>query len=159
MSDPLIKASITNNGLMVHFKMVDGKPQESFMGMPCPYGEIGDRLWAREAWDYSDSLEEPYLYRQKEMEEWLPEVFNRMKWKPSIHMPKEACRIKLEITNIRVERLQDISEDDAIAEGVKPSFNARHSFACLWQGINGIESWDANSWVWVIEFKKVDQSI
>ncbi|MEJ8803149.1 hypothetical protein [Pontibacter sp. H249] len=179
MSKPDIKASITDNGQMVHFKVVDGKLRESFCGIKCPYGQIGDRLWVREAWDYSDSLEEPYLYRQKEMEEWLPEVFNRMKWKPSIHMPKEACRIKLEIPNIRVERLHDITEEDAIAEGVlwvdavpggfsgwkdysgknlAPLESAKVSFKTLWISINGKESWDANPWVWVVDFKKTDQS-
>lgn len=97
-------------------------------------------------------------------------------WKPSIHMPRWASRINLEITNVRVERLQDISEEDAKAEGIKRqtpehngpmkytinldygSFNqptAKECFKGLWENINGEDSWDQNPWVWVIEFKRV----
>ena len=99
-------------------------------------------------------------------------------WRPSIHMPRWASRITLEITDIRVERLQEISEDDAKAEGVEPWVigdgwreyglppdveaagthplrSARDSFASLWESINGPGSWKANPWVWVIEFRRV----
>ncbi|NEM96182.1 ASCH domain-containing protein [Pontibacter burrus] len=148
----------------------------------CPYGYPGDRLWVREAWQYSDNLEEPYLYRQKELDELKPEFFERMKWKPSIHMPREACRLILEITSVKIERLQDISENDAIAEGIElldgklddsPVFRnynykapevkygygfPTNSFRSLWESINGKESWSENPWVWVVEFKKVYQS-
>ncbi|MGQ6249944.1 hypothetical protein ACUNF8_19295 [Serratia sp. IR-2025] len=87
-------------------------------------------------------------------------------WKPSIHMPREACRILLEITAVRVERLNDISEEDARAEGVAPSQHIitppevlyRVGFLKLWQFIYGEESWRANPWVWVIEFKRVGGS-
>lgn len=96
-------------------------------------------------------------------------------------MPKAACRLFLEITNIRVERLQDISEDDAIREGIKSEIFTPNSEKCyyfypcndlrddsyidlpktsfysLWQSINGPESWDENPWVWVIEFKRVNK--
>ncbi|MOA26207.1 hypothetical protein D3C78_1469830 [compost metagenome] len=97
------------------------------------------------------------------------------KWRPSIHMPKKASRVWLQITNIRVERLQDVSEYDANAEGVlaygdgyyKNYFTqkglrevdgvqcllARGSFQSLWASINGMDSWETNPWVWVIEFK------
>ncbi|CAI1178934.1 ASCH domain-containing protein [Serratia proteamaculans] len=102
-------------------------------------------------------------------------------WKPSIHMPRWASRITLEITGVRVERLQDISEADAIAEGVRaiennfgngpsycdyllPNLNdtaewynrASDSFKSLWKSIYGAESWNANPWVWVIEFRRVE---
>ncbi len=100
-----------------------------------------------------------------------------LKWTPSIFMPKEACRIFLEIINIRIERLQEISEQDAISEGVYmddieksrfemasellknkiPSTVAEFCFMNLWGNINGAESWDANPWVWVIEFKKIER--
>ncbi|BEM02898.1 hypothetical protein SM14VA4_04700 [Serratia marcescens] len=94
-------------------------------------------------------------------------------WKPSIHMPREACRILLEITAVRVERLNDISEEDAKAEGVKPAGDmlpdypdtfltpkgdfatAKVAFQRLWQSIYGEEGWAANPWVWVIEFRRV----
>lgn len=97
-------------------------------------------------------------------------------WKPSIHMPREACRILLEITAVRVERLNDISQEDARAEGVKPAGDmlpdypdtfltpkgdfaiAKVAFQRLWQSIYGEESWAANPWVWVIEFRRVGDS-
>lgn len=98
------------------------------------------------------------------------------KWKPSLFMPKEACRIWLEVTNVRLERLQDISEEDAIAEGViSEKIDAIHkwkdysrqgylpiakfSFFSLWEKINGKESVSENPWVWVYEFKKVEMPI
>ncbi len=94
------------------------------------------------------------------------EIMNgRGKWRPSIFMPRWASRINLEIVNIRVERLQDISEKDAKKEGVQPFFgrgtdpNDRHPyydcFHELWNSINGPGSWDLNPWVWVIEFRRV----
>ncbi len=86
-------------------------------------------------------------------------------WRPSIHMPRWASRITLEITDIRVERLQEISYADAMAEGVpftelppgqgRPDPLHRAKFADLWESINGPGSWEANPWVWVIEFKRV----
>ncbi|WP_414162021.1 hypothetical protein ACMGG9_07780 [Serratia sp. BNK-10] len=84
-------------------------------------------------------------------------------WKPSIHMPRWASRILLEITGVRVERLNDISEEDARAEGVKAGVSPGHehmmhqvAFSELWQSIYGEESWRANPWVWVIEFRRVE---
>ena len=94
------------------------------------------------------------------------------KWTPAIHMPKAACRIWLEITDIKIERLKDISEEDAIAEGIYEieykgiSFNfsggnptgyakPTGAFNALWESINGKDSWELNPWVWVITFKKV----
>ena len=83
-------------------------------------------------------------------------------WRPSIHMPRWASRILLEVTDVRVERLQDISEADAVAEGVRNSLHlpggrfAKENFEHLWWTINGDGSWDANPWVWVVEFKRVE---
>ncbi|MGE5866558.1 MAG: hypothetical protein ACM32J_15885, partial [Rhizobacter sp.] len=84
-----------------------------------------------------------------------------VRWKPSIHMPRAASRITLEGTGVRVERLQDISRGDAMAEGC-PSPNMRDGddprkwYADLWDSINGASScWDANPWVWVVEFKRI----
>ena len=79
----------------------------------------GDILWVRETWRYSDDLRNPYLYKQKEYEDWKPEYLQGIKWKPSIFMPKAACRIFLEVTDVRIEKLQDISEEDAVAEGIE----------------------------------------
>lgn len=99
---------------------------------------------------------------------------DRSVWKPSIHMPRAASRILLEITDVRVERLQDISDEQAQAEGVRLytdhaelgdwyhvdgietySADPRKSFELLWSSINGIDSWNTNPWVWVVEFKRV----
>lgn len=88
-------------------------------------------------------------------------------WKPSIHMPRKACRLELEVTGIRIERLHDITEQDAMEEGVyweqhlgftvdgeEGNTESRvGEFSALWERINGAESWDANPWVWVVEFK------
>ncbi|WHL17675.1 hypothetical protein [Stenotrophomonas acidaminiphila] len=90
-----------------------------------------------------------------------------LKWRPSIHMPREACRLVLEITGVRVERLQAISDSDALAEGIE-ELNGRYShnggsckcrtpassFHELWTSTGG--DWDSNPWVWVIEFKRID---
>ncbi len=94
------------------------------------------------------------------MYEWKPGQ-SPLRWRPSIHMPRWASRITLEITAVRVERLQDISEADALAEGVSAIMDEmrratpRCDFQALWQSINGPDSWDANPWVFVIEFQRV----
>lgn len=155
------------------------------LDIECPYGKVGDVLWVRETWfptrfDYKKllSLGDKSHIKYKAGGNYCPkrDCVGRS-WKPSIHMPKEAARIFLEITDIRVERLQDISEEDAKAEGVlyygedsgdykNYLYNDKHgddwgvltaieSFQTLWQSINGIESWDLNPWVWVIEFMKI----
>ena len=88
--------------------------------------------------------------------------FVGIKWRPSVHMPKWVSRIKLEITGLRVERLQDISVEDAIAEGLSTRFREHDAYVdlvsqyrILWETINGLGSWDKNPWVWVVEFKKI----
>lgn len=80
---------------------------------------------------------------------------DKTRWTPSIFMPRWASRITLEITGVRVERLQDISEADALEEGVRSQIKYSAAFADLWESINGPTSWDANPWVWVIEFRKL----
>lgn len=137
-----------------------------------PFGRIGDRLWVRETWqgplvDYDDAysmFKDPTPYQKVENCVYradggpCPEFTDaddelRQGWRPSIHMPRWACRILLEITDVRVERLQDISEADAIAEGGTKHFNIDW-FGPLWASIYGVESWNTNPWVWVIEFKR-----
>lgn len=99
--------------------------------------------------------------------DWKPHTENQKfegAWRPSIHMPRWACRILLEITNVRVERLCSISEADAQAEGVTPATYQitppeavyRVGFGDIWRSIYGEESWEANPWVWVVEFKRID---
>lgn len=162
----------------------------------CPYGEPGDRLWVREThqywWpDWEDLGSHPCRCRYKADDaiidlpvEWdegnqffTPEDAGLdkepHKWRPSIYMPRWASRIMLEITGVRVERLQEIREADARAEGITdggcltcgesepcgcsdPKPDARDGFAWLWQSIHGTDSWHANPWVWVLEFKMVE---
>lgn len=141
------------------------------------FGKPGDVLWVRESWCHNTTPTWwPYHYRAANDTFSDPE---NERWKPSIHMPKAACRIFLEVVSVRVERLQDISDQDAISEGIEViGLNAaevpfykdywgqspggmyrhpRNSFKSLWWKINGAESWDANPWVWVVEFKRIDK--
>lgn len=142
----------------------------------CPYGKAGDLLWVRETWaeicynecgcDGGECLDHGFVYKadtpnDKYPGEWpnefLPEEVP-CRWRPSIHMPRSASRILLEITDVRVERLQDISEEDAKAEGVEwmhSLLEPTESFSELWQSINGSESWANNPFVWAITFKRI----
>jgi hypothetical protein len=126
----------------------------------CPFGTVGDRLWVRETWQFCD-YDGPGGYPKTDI------VYRadgetddkRHGWVPSIHMPRWASRITLEVTGVRVERLNEISESDAISEGVtlpNPELETYYSgFKRLWQSINGPSSWSLNPWVWVIKFKRV----
>lgn len=143
----------------------DGRKAKEFR---CPYGQPGDRLWVREAWaplPMQHQTRHPAIYRASG--EYQPD---NGRWRPSIHMPRWACRLVPEIVSVRVERLQDISEADARAEGVddRMILNAVQQtpnplppspyvggFRWLWESINGAESWAANPWVWVVEFRRV----
>lgn len=133
----------------------------------CPYDKPGDRLWVRETWcnhwpiGTAKSCIDGPCYRATDDGECIPE----QKWKPSIHMPRWASRINLEIIDIRVERVQDISHQDAQAEGcTTPSTEMgltqgdwRGSFHALWDSINGKTfPWSDNPWVWVVEFKRLE---
>jgi hypothetical protein len=159
----------------------------------CPYGQPGDHLWVRESWAmrtavYSDGIERTsicyaatpkygirvpgclrnvdqmcYLHVSTPLEHhgWGWPI----KWRPSIHLPRKYSRITLEITSVRVERLQYISDDDIVAEGIdymvekdgslSTTFN-RQAFATVWDKINGKRNgcaWTNNPWVWVVEFE------
>ncbi|EOG1019922.1 hypothetical protein ACK2X8_002074 [Klebsiella variicola] len=153
---------------------------------PCPFGAVGDRIWVRETF----AALEPGSYEQAKPQEGHCQdlryaATDRLaksdadirgyKWVPSIHMPRWASRILLEITNVGVQRLQDISSGDAVREGIcqlpasgrycispgdqyfgGASHSAKEVYSWLWSSIYGEESWKANSWVWVIEFKRVE---
>lgn len=138
---------------------------------PCPYGHPGDRLWVREAWRTYASLDhlpprhiEHGAGIQYEAGGSSVSGCDRLhgmgKYRPPMFMPIWASRITLEIADIRVERLQDISEADAISEGVysDPAAPARDGFQLLWNSINAARGfgWDSNPWVWVISFNRVD---
>ncbi|EAC0654436.1 hypothetical protein ABP79_18510 [Salmonella enterica subsp. enterica] len=147
---------------------------------PCPFGAVGDRIWVRETFGWQIRRDpvggtgEFRVYRattpdavryQTASGEAAP-----MKWVPSIHMPRRASRITLEITDVRVERLNNISYDDAISEGIKQEWtcidpglgsyahknDVQDDCETLWKSIYGEESWAANPWVWVIEFKRIE---
>ncbi|HBR3329976.1 TPA: hypothetical protein ACRR1L_002891 [Klebsiella quasipneumoniae] len=140
----------------------------------CPYGVPGDRIWVREAFASGLSTKSTLAYRATHKREDLEDGFyDTIKWTPSIHMPRWASRILLEITGVRVERLNAISEEDARAEGIidggclncgepepcgcaNPEPDATDAFAYLWQSIYGQESWNANPWVWVISFERIE---
>ena len=139
---------------------------------------VGDILWVRETWKqkrFAGQILEGYDYKANHVT-WLEsrgQLFTKNSscetdehWKPSIFMPRAACRIFLEITDITVERLHDISEGDAIAEGIDLSktsgdfdITPRNVFQQLWQSINGDDSWESNPWVWVIKFKQVSKQV
>lgn len=139
---------------------------------PCPFGAVGDRIWVREAFRvHSRAIDVATLvYKASERNSWTEQtrrvpvaVCNKPatpeKWIPSLHMPRWASRILLEITGVRVERLRSMSQDDARAEGVIAAsgpMEAGLAFRELWDSIYGEESWKANPWVWVIEFKRVE---
>lgn len=132
----------------------------------CPFGAVGDRIWVRETWaDAGASAPDLKLYRANYPAH-VPTHYENVppasdiRWTPSIHMPRWASRITLEITGVRVERLNDISECDAKAEGAPTEccvIGDKHflGFRSLWKSIYGDESWRSNPWVWVIEFKVV----
>ena len=168
-----LKAPLITNGI---------NEDEIFDRIRCRYS-IGDLLYVRETWRTGSGLDDlparlsgtksPYQYKAdmktvrgndvSQYSQWG-------KWRPSIHMPKWAARIWMEITGVRVERLQDITGPDAIAEGVNipshiPQDGADHAwaireFSSLWNSTTKDPSykWDANHWVWVIEFKRINKN-
>jgi hypothetical protein len=157
------------NGLL-HWAMNTPSGKVIISDLKCPYGKPGDQLWVRETFHTSLigdagtaitykagpelSKEEPWHNFTSDVNayEWTAKKYKK-NWMPSIHMPRWASRIQLEVLNVRVERLQDISNDDAIDEGT----SGVDYFVDLWKNINGPESWDANPWVWRIEFQKIER--
>lgn len=169
------------------------------MLMRCPYGQPGDRIWVRETWceaspEHRDhrnvrqafyKADGEHTVESEEIRQRFIQAGHDYRWRPSIHMPRWASRIDLEITAVRVERLLKISKEDAIAEGAKrndapgeewdgsyltqryidgiegaqddePHESARAWYSNLWESINGPHSWVLNPWVWVVEFKRVE---
>lgn len=174
-------------------RVADGHAFMVYKHMPheravkCPYGQPGDRLWVRETfvqgYEY-DAVQDRFRQYDENDNELPMKTWYRatdadirwagddgwetnVPWRPSIHMPRAACRLVLEVTRVRVERLQDISEENAMAEGCSPAWldagdnttvhaeappTYRQGFARLWREINGDGAWASNAWVWVVEF-------
>lgn len=169
----------------------------SVSGLPgarCAYGEPGDRLWVREAWallvdpgaseTWDLQIPERRSTQQNTQLGHIPTPIYRangerpdvlrahgqpMRWRPGIHMPRWASRINLEITGVKVERLQDISEEDILAEGITVPLVAEMTgipwgdipdlftaWRLVWTHINGPESWEANPYVWALTFKLIE---
>lgn len=178
-----------HHGWEVLARGLNERVDNGLVSMPCPYGEPGDRLWVRETWglpprydpkEHGDLKTKPRLGPVCFAADFSGRhAWNGGKWRPSIHMPRWASRITLEVTGVRVERLQAITEEDARAEGVRPFFeeysgigreqrltsgelarDAEHraSFAVLWDTLaagNVAAWWKSNPWVWCVEFKRV----
>ena len=190
-SGPMVRAILEDRKTMTR-RMVKPQPTQGEIGhfgqgipfvrgkkgdIRCPYGQPGDRLWGRES-GWERPYRTPRMMREG-ADTWAPYYFDADDWneddradfkrwgfkrRPSIHMPRCASRILLEITSVRVERLQDISELDAWSEGcegydddVTGGMSGYREFSQLWEQINGPGSWDADPWVWVIEFRRVKE--
>lgn len=140
-----------------------------------PFGQPGDRIWVREAFRVMGCATDVarLMYYASERNSFTEATRTvpvasctkqpSQQWTPSIHMPRWASRITLEITDVRVERLNSITEDDARSEGIAPAaggvdkgWEHRINFRELWFSIYGADSWQANPWVWVIEFRRVE---
>jgi hypothetical protein len=158
----------------------DERTNRNFAHAACPHGKVGDVLWVRETclWvmldDAHDLLEgsrdrNQWVYKTDVGEDWIEYAKEKYgyKWKPSIHMPKDAARIWLRIKDVRVERLQDISGSDCGSEGMQVTGltlssievhwdELKRQFKSLWQSINGEKSWNENPFVWVIEFERIE---
>lgn len=156
----------------------DRETNRNFAHIKCPFGKPGDRIWVRETYQgplfYFDQMDAyckdsaPFEKAQfcvyKADGKPAPEFFDaddnlHCCWRPSIHMPRWASRILLEITDVRVERLNAITESDASAEGITDTGFGDllvDGYRYLWKSIYGDDSWQANPWVWVIEFKRIE---
>jgi hypothetical protein len=154
-------------------------PSHHWQWIFCPYGKAGDRLWVRETWadNFSGHVSHAgILYRATAASErshhgywakeiapnkWVDHYDRPFNWKPAILMPRGIARITLEITKVRVERLQEISDADTVAEGIASGHAGeygRAAFRSAWDQINGKRAlWASNPWVWVVEFRKVKE--
>lgn len=176
-SAPMVRALLDGRKTMTR-RVVKPQPDEMFnpssqvalesWTIGCPYGQPGDNLWCKETFSGADDQAFKHLVIYRADGE------QSVRWRPSIFMPRWASRITLELTAVRVERVQDISEDDAKAEGVIEQFRAvvlrpdggpdyhipnsyRGGFANLWDSLNAKRGfgWDKNPWVWVLTFNRI----
>lgn len=162
-SPPMV-AAILNEQKWQTRRIVKNQPANDQIpvdDLRCPYGQPGDRLWVRETWAATDNdgLGITYLYKADGDDTGNPAI----RWQPSIFMPRTASRLTLELTSVRVERLQDISASDCRAEGLRPDDelsllwrdNIRDKYRILWNSLNAKRGygWDVNPWVWVLAFE------
>jgi len=159
--DIAVPGPIPGSGVCGRFTPEDEKFGRLGKTIPCPYGHPGDRLWVRETWAMAHGLPPESHLRHQVLyaADYAPGMLG-CPARPSIHMHRWASRITLEITGVRLERLQEISDADALAEGcsaadMKSGDCLASVYARLWDQINGPGSWAANPWVWVIEFKRL----
>jgi hypothetical protein len=167
------KGTLAYSNIFKSWAIFNGNGDAHVCLVNCPYGVVGDRLWVRERWAWKSGK----LVSSNSVIQYYADGGDLVwdtKWRPSIHMRRWASRIMLEITGIRVERVKDITEEDARAEGIidggclncgnsepcgcnEPSPDARDAFAWLWNSINEPRGygWDANPFVWVVEFGRV----
>jgi hypothetical protein len=131
----------------------------------CPYGQSGDLLWVRETWKphVDKTVHTPAIYRADYTHDRLADSLGP--WRPSIHMPRWASRLTLHLTDVRVQRVQEISEEDAQAEGVEAMYlddlgqtwkSYRRGFESIWDSINAKRGygWTANPWIWALTFER-----
>lgn len=170
-STPMVCALLEGRKTETRRIMKFPHPPEGWHINNCPYGQPGDLLWVRESFAIAS---DGSFHRRADID------YKNLIWKPSIHMPRKNSRLTLEIIEVKAQRLQEINEFDARAEGIRPMditvFNsasilvaqthsypnhngagwcedAVHSFETLWESINGKGSWDKNPWIWAISFK------
>lgn len=148
------------------------RPDE-VLRMPCPYGSPGDLLWARESFccGWAALPSGIGIVPANKIERGQKVVYRASSdyagddppWRPSIHMPRWASRLTLLLNDVRVERLQEIDEADALAEGVAPDddmrWNPVQAFEHLWSDIHGPDSWAANPWVWALSFEVIQRNV
>ena len=175
-SAPMVRAILsgaktqTRRVVKPHHMAMVGAEQFPILAL-CPFGRPGDRLWVREQFACVRTQEMRYVEYKADRSLSDFEGYDNPaggRWRPSIHMPRWASRITLEVTGVRVERVQDISGMDAKREGVSVPAHipedgadldyARRGFRRLWEEIHGPGSWDANPWVWAVKFKRLEQA-
>lgn len=168
------KCDYKNGNFCLKHKISDNPEKYEITDLMKSKYQVGDILWVRETWQQKSEKATELFGAEKYYYKAGCTGCTDTGWKPSIFMPKAACRIFLEVTDVRIEKLQDISEADAIAEGIQPFGNNLYkdysnpkivpeglppfwSFNSLWCSINGPSSWEANPFVFVYEFKKVER--
>lgn len=187
-SAPMIKALLAGTKNQTR-RTIKPQPECGFVvgapGSPaCPYGATGDLLWVRETWarnahQVSDTRMDTSLVYRADGESRALDNGCELPWRPSIFMPRQHSRLTLRITEVRVQRLQAISEADARAEGVlfvpghgditieelraDPGYssylNCKQGYSMFWESINGTDSWAANQWVWCLSFEVLQQNV